>query len=59
MGPIVRLEKSVRNYHYWLCSNPEEHVSHHASQWKTEMSEVSYIEVLGEKSTIHIRVTLC
>ena len=25
MGPIVRPKMSVRNYHYLLCNNPEEH----------------------------------
>ena len=27
-GPIDYPETSVRNYHYLLCKNPEEHSSH-------------------------------
>jgi len=28
MGPIGFPKTSVRNYHYSLCNNPEEHSSH-------------------------------
>ena len=38
MGPMGWPERSVRNYHYTLCNDPEEHKSCVKSHWQ-EMAD--------------------
>jgi hypothetical protein len=58
MVPISCPETSVRNYHYWLRNNPEEHSSHLLRGESLILivvaSKARYIQ--GVLATVHIRI---